>query len=51
MYSEFCGSLIEHAMKIINFKRKKIKLSTKAHQGSYENATVCCICKDKFEKT
>ena len=51
MYSEFCGSLIEHAMKIINFKRKKMKLSTKAHQGSYENATVCCICKDKFEKT
>ena len=51
MYSEFCGFLTEHAMKIINFKKKKMKLLTKAHQGSYENAKVCCICKEKFEKT
>ena len=48
---KFCGFLIEHAMKIINFKKKKMKLLTKAHQGSYENAKVCCICKEKFEKT
>ena len=27
----------EHAMKIINFEKKKMKLLTKEHQKSYEN--------------
>ena len=31
-------SLREHTMKIINFKKKKIKLITKEQQESYENA-------------
>ena len=39
----FCESLREHAMKIINFK--KMKLLTKEQQESYENAKHCCICK------
>ena len=45
----FCESLREHAMEMINFKKKKIKLSTKEHQESYENAKICYICKDKYE--
>ena len=36
-------------MKIINFKKKKMKLLTKGQQESYENAKVCYICKEKFE--
>ena len=46
---KFCKSLREHAMKIINFKEKKMKLLTKEHQESYENIKHCYICKDKFE--
>ena len=38
----------EHAMKIINFKKKKMKL-TKEQQESYENTKICYICKEKFE--
>ena len=45
----FCESLREHAMEMINFKKKKINLSTKEHQESYENAKICYICKDKYE--
>ena len=43
---KFCEFLREHA---INFKMKKIKLLTKKHKESYENAKICCICKEKFE--
>ena len=46
---KFCGSLREHAMKIINFKKKKMKLLTKELQESYENAKICYICNGKFE--
>ena len=46
---KFCESLREHAMKIINFKKKKMKLLTKERQESYENAKICYICKEKFE--
>ena len=45
----FCDSLREHAMKIINFKKKKIKLLTKEQRESHENAKFCYICKEKFE--
>ena len=37
-------------MKIINFKKKKMKLLTKEQQESYENAKMYYICKDIFEK-
>ena len=40
---KFCESLREHAMEIINFKKKKVKLSTKEQQGSYKNAKICYI--------
>ena len=46
---KFCESLKEHAMKIINFKEKKMKLLTKEQYESYENAKICYICKEKFE--
>ena len=37
-------------MKIINFKKKKNDVITKEQQESYENAKICYICKEKFEK-
>ena len=36
-------------MKIIDFKKKKMKLLTKEPQESYENAKICYICKEKLE--
>ena len=45
----FCESLRDHAMKIINFQKKIMKLLTKEQQESYENANICYICKEKFE--
>ena len=47
---KFSESLREQAMKIINFKKKKMKLSTKEQQESYEKAKICYICREKFEK-
>ena len=41
--------LREYAMKIINFKQKKIKLLTKEQQESYENAKLCYICEEKLK--
>ena len=46
---KFCESLREHAMKIINFKKKNMKLWTKEQQESHENAKICYICKEKLE--
>ena len=36
-------------MKRINFEENKIKLLTKEHQESYENAKFCYVCQEKFE--
>ena len=48
---KFCESLREHAMEIINFKRKNMtnKLLTNEQQKSYQNANICYSCKEKFE--
>ena len=46
---KFCVYLREHAMKIITFKKKKLKLLTKEQQESYENAKICYICRAKIE--
>ena len=46
---KFCESLREHAMKIFNFKKSKMKLLAKEQLESYENANICFICKEKFE--
>ena len=45
---KFCKSLREYARKIINFKKKKMKLLTKQHQESYENPKICYICIKKI---
>ena len=45
----FRASLREHAMKIINFKKKKMKFLTKEQHGSYGNAKICYICKKKMK--
>ena len=45
---KFCESLKEHAMKIINFKKVKMKFLTKEQQESYGNTNICYICKEKF---
>ena len=46
---KFFEYLREHAMKIINFEKKKMKLLTKEQEESYENAKICYICNAKFE--
>ena len=45
----FCESLREHAMKIINSKKKKNEVIKKEQQESYENAKICSVCKEKFD--
>ena len=44
-----CESLRKHAMSIINFKKKKIKLIAKGQQDSYENSKICYICKKEIK--
>ena len=46
---KFFESLRVHALKIIDFKKKQIKLLTHARQNSYQNSKICCICKESFE--
>ena len=47
---KFYESLRKHAMKIINFNKKKIKLLTKERQESYENAKICYICEKNLKR-
>ena len=46
---KICEFLREHAIKINNFKKKKMKLLAKELQESYENAKIYYIGKEKFE--
>ena len=46
---KFCESLREHAIKIIDFKKEKMKLLTKVQQKSNENTKIFYICKQKFK--
>ena len=39
----FREHLREHAMKIIEFEKRKMKLLTNKQQTSYENAKIFCI--------
>ena len=43
-----CEFLREHSMKIINFKKKKMKLFTEEEKESYENWKICYICEENF---
>ena len=44
---KFRNSIKENAMKIINFKEKKMKLLTKEQPESYEKVEICYICQKK----
>ena len=46
---KLCESLREHAQEIINFKKKKVKLSISEQQKSCKNAKICYIHYEKFE--
>ena len=46
---EFYEFLREHAMKIVDFKKKILKSITKEQQESYENAKICYICKGNLQ--
>ena len=41
--NEFCESLRDHAMKVINFKKEKVKLLATEQQESYENTKISHI--------
>ena len=43
-----CEFLRDHAMQIIDFKKKNMKLFKKKLQESYENSKTCYICKEEF---
>ena len=45
----FVESLREDTVKIIHFKKTKLKLLTKEQQESNENVKICYICKEKFK--
>ena len=45
----FCESLREHVIKIINFKKKIMKLLAKKQLELNENANICFICKAKLK--
>ena len=46
---KFFEFLRKQVMKIINFKKKKLKLLTKGQQESYENTKIGHICRRKIE--
>ena len=48
---KFCEVFREHAMKIMLFLKKKIRIKflTKDQKKSYENAKICYICQEKLQ--
>ena len=44
----FRQSLREHAMKIINFEKKKMKLLANEQLKTYKNPNICYICHKMF---
>ena len=46
---KFCEFFRQHAIKIIIYGNKKLKLLIKEQHESYENAKICYLCKEKFE--
>ena len=49
--NKFCESSRQQAMKIINFKKKKMKLLTKEKKESYENAKSVIFAKKNLKIT
>ena len=46
---KFCKYLKEHAMRIINYEKKKIIPLTKEEKINYNDQKVCYICKKEFD--
>ena len=46
---KFCEPLREHSVKIINLKKKKIKLLTTKHENSYDNGKSFIIVKKSLK--
>ena len=46
---KFCEELREHAIKRINFKKKKIRSLKNSQQKSYKNAKFYYICRETFK--
>ena len=46
---QFCECLQKHALRMINFWKKKKKLLTNEKQQSYKTAKICHICGKTFE--
>ena len=48
---KFCKDLREHAMKIINYEKKKIVPLTTKEEICYNKQKICYICKKEFDKS
>ena len=48
MYEEFCKDLREHAMKIINYEKKRMVPLTTKEEICYDKQKICYICKKGF---
>ena len=48
---KFCKDLREHAMRIINYEKKKIIPLTKEEKINYNDQKICYICKKEFDKS
>ena len=48
---KFCKDLKEHAMRIINYEKRKIIPLTKEEKINYNDQQICYICKKEFEKS
>ena len=46
---KFCEALRGHSVKIINFKKKKMKLLTSKHENSYDNVKSFIIVKKSLK--
>ena len=48
-FEKFCESLREHAVKVINFKKKKMKLLTNKQKELYKNAKFAIFVKKSLK--
>ena len=46
---KFCKDLREHATKIINYEKKKMKPLTTKEEIHHNKQKICCICQKKFD--
>ena len=48
---KFCKDLTEHATKIINYEKKKMRPLTTKEKIHYNEQEICYICKKEFDKS